>query len=150
MPFNTLRLWASTSTKTIHVSNWYYPEYFQALQGMAEQSNFELYRGTAPTLRFQLITPEPEPDYITNWTTLFVIEAETEDANAVLTVNGAIANVANATELGIFEVRLTANQTNLLTDKAIYDWSFWRTNTGNTDLLAFGEIRAWEGPSIPA
>ena len=150
MPFNLLRLRASTSTQTIRVSNWYHPESFQVLPGMAEQSNFELYRGTCPTLRFQLITAEPEPGYVTDWTTMLVIEAETEDGNAVFTANGTLANVANALELGIFEVTLTEAQTNLLEDKAIYDWSFWRTNAGYIDVLAFGEVRAWEVPSIPA
>lgn len=110
---------------------------------MAEKTNFTLYRGTSLILRFQLTTPEPAPDYVTGWTTLFTVRYEEDDANTVISVPGALSTIPNALKYGIFDVFLSAANTNLLVDKAIYDWSLRRTDAGFEDVLAFGEVRAF-------
>ena len=110
---------------------------------MAEHTNFELYRGTAVTLRFQLTTPEPYPNYVNNWTTLFTVKDTEQHANALFTANGALANTPNALQYGIFDVSLTANQTLLLNHGQHYDWSFKRVDAGYEDVLGFGELHAW-------
>ena len=110
---------------------------------MAEKTNFEVYRNTAVILRFQLTTPEPAPDYVTGWTTRFTVKSEESDANTVISVPGAISTIPNALKYGIFDVFLSAANTTLLTDKAIYDWSLRRTDSGFKDVLALGEIRAF-------
>lgn len=113
---------------------------------MAETTNFEIYRNAAVTLRFQLVTPEPSPAYVTGWTTVFTVKDSEQDANTVLSVNGALSSVSYALQKGIFDVTLTANQTGLLNDGQHYDWSFRRTNAGYEDVLALGELRAWTTP----
>jgi hypothetical protein len=111
---------------------------------MAEKTNFELYRNTAVTLRFQLVTPEPAPGYVTGWLTQFAVKNSEQDANVVFEVTGNISNTApNALQYGIFDVQLTANQTAMLNDGQHYDWSFRRTNSGYEDVLALGELRAF-------
>lgn len=110
---------------------------------MAEKTNFELYRNTAVTLRFQLVTPEPAPGYVTGWLTQFTVKDTEQIAQTTFTVTGNVANVANALKYGIFDVNLTANQTSLLNDGQVYDWSFRRTNPGYEDVLALGELRAF-------
>lgn len=109
---------------------------------MAEQTNFELFRGTNVTLRFQLTVPEPEPNYVTGWTTQFRVKVKETDANTVLTVNGAISSVTNALELGIFDVVLSANNTATLADQKKYAYSFRRIDAGYEDVLAYGELTA--------
>ena len=84
---------------------------------MAEKTNFTLYRGTSLILRFQLTTPEPAPDYVTGWTTLFTVRYEEDDANTVISVPGALSTIPNALKYGIFDVFLSAANTNLLVTK---------------------------------
>jgi hypothetical protein len=130
---------------TIYLSAGYakiYSDFFQGAPGMAERANFELFRNTDVVLRFQLTTPEPYPTYVSGWTTEFVIRTE-ENANAIITVAGTLSNLPNALQYGIFDVALSAANTALLTDKAIYDWSFRRTDSGYADVLALGEVRAF-------
>jgi hypothetical protein len=110
---------------------------------MAEKTNFELYRGTSVILRFQLTTPESAPDYVTGWTTVFTVKSEESDANNILSVAGSLSTVQNALKYGIFDVFLSAANTALLADKAIYDWSLRRTDSGFEDVLALGEVRAF-------
>ena len=110
---------------------------------MAEKTNFEIYRGAALVLRFQLTTPEPYPTYVSGWTTRFTVKYEEGDANTILSVAGSLATVPNALQYGIFDVFLSAADTALLADKTFYDWSFKRTDSGSEDVLALGEVRAF-------
>jgi hypothetical protein len=109
---------------------------------MAERANFEIYKGTSVVLRFQLVTPEPYPDYVTGWSTRLYVREKNNDANTILSVAGAISTVSNALKYGIFDVSLSAANTTLLTDDKKYAWSFRRTNAGFEDVLAYGEITA--------
>jgi hypothetical protein len=110
---------------------------------MAERTNFELYRNTAIILRFQLTTPEPAPDYVTGWTTVFTVKNSEQDANTVLSIPGALSTIPNALQKGIFDVFVSAANTALLNDGQHYDWSFRRTDSGFEDVLALGELKAW-------
>jgi hypothetical protein len=111
---------------------------------MAAQTNFELFRGTATILRFQLTNPELMQDDPTTWTTLFVVRKGEANTNTVLSIAGTISTEANAAEYGIFDVDVTKANTNALTAGVKYAYSFRRTDTGFEDLLAFGELRAKE------
>lgn len=109
---------------------------------MAERANFELFRGTAIILRFQLTTPESAPDYVTGWETLFTVKSKDTNANTILSVEGSLSTVNNALRLGIFDVFLSAANTNALVDGNKYAYSFRRTNTGYNDVLTIGELTA--------
>lgn len=109
---------------------------------MAERTNFELFRGASTILRFQLVDPEPEPDYVSGWTTEFRVKVKETDANTVLLIPGAISTVQNALEYGIFDVVISAANSATLTDEKKYAYSFRRTNTGFEDILAYGELTA--------
>lgn len=108
---------------------------------MAERTNFELFRNTAVILRFQLTTPEPAPDYVDGWTTLFTVKDTEQDANAVLSVPGALSTIANARKYGIFDVFVSSANTATLNNGQVYDWSLRRTDAGFEDVLALGELR---------
>lgn len=119
-----------------------YSNFSQGAPGMAEQSNIEMFRSTAPILRFQLTTPEPAPNYVTGWTTVFTVRTD-ENANAaVLSIAGALSDVNNALRYGIFDVPVSAANSALLTNNVKYDWSFRRTDEGYEDVLGHGELRA--------
>lgn len=109
---------------------------------MAERANFEIFRGTAVTLRFQLTTPEPAPDYVTGWETLFTVKSKDTSANTILSVVGSLSTATNALRLGIFDVNLSVANTNALVDGRKYAYSFRRTNGGYEDVLTLGEVTA--------
>ena len=109
---------------------------------MAERANFEIFRGTAVTLRFQLTTPEAAPNYVTGWETLFTAKTKDTNANTILSVVGSLSTATNALRLGIFDVALSVANTNALLDGRKYAYSFRRTNAGAEDLLTLGEMTA--------
>jgi hypothetical protein len=103
---------------------------------MAETTNFKIFVGTAPTLRFTLTKPEP----VTGWTTVFYLRTAA-GANVVFQQNGVISpDVPTAQTVGIFDVALHAANTSLWNVRT-YAWSFERTNAGFEDVLALGEVR---------
>lgn len=96
--------------------------------------SFEVWRGTAPTLRFTL-NPVVATG-ITGWTIKFSARKRAADPDPlVLSIDGILVD----TTLCIIDVPMTKAQTLSLTVRD-YDVSLMRINPGGEDLLAIGTM----------
>lgn len=100
-----------------------------------ETNGKQIFRATAPTLRFTLLTPQD----VTGWTTQLIIRRG-RDGAALLTVTGNTVSVGT----GVFTAALTKAQTLSLASGDYY-FTFQRTNTGSEDLLAHGALTVRPG-----
>jgi hypothetical protein len=96
--------------------------------------HFDVYRGTAPTLRFTL-SPVVSGG-IGGWTTQFSARRTAVDADPLIL---AVAGVVYDPTLCIIDVPLTKAQTLALAQR-LYTVSLERTDAGAEDLLALGSM----------
>jgi hypothetical protein len=105
-----------------------------------EKTNFDVFAGSAPILRFRLLVPED----VTDWTTTFYLKDKITDA-IILSANGTfnLTDVPDAMTVGVFDIPLTKTQTLAIQPKS-YNYCFWRTNPGFEDPLASGTFHLKE------
>lgn len=102
---------------------------------MAEITNFDLFKGTSPVLRIKLTVAES----VLGWTTKFFMR-DRPGGNTVYEQDGVLSSqVANAVNIGIWEVAIPKANLQALTTKT-FAWSFERTNSGAEDVLALGNL----------
>jgi hypothetical protein len=99
-----------------------------------EISNFLITRGSAPVLRLTLQKQEST----SGWTGKFRLW-DKAGGTMLFQYDAMPATVPNAVALGIFDVVLTANDTNAWAVRT-YHWTFERTNVGFEDVLGKGEL----------
>jgi hypothetical protein len=96
---------------------------------MPEITNFDVYKGTAPRLRWTLT----KPDDVSGWTCAFSVYSSVGNI-----YNSWPVNIVDPVK-GVFDVQITADTWVPMTAKT-YAWTLMRTNVGFEDLLAYGNM----------
>jgi hypothetical protein len=107
---------------------------------MAESLDFTILRGCDYRIRMRLNQPPNanELGAITGWHVVFEVR-QTRGAAPILSVNGMLADVSRAAELGVFDFVLPAAQTATLTERT-YFYAIRRTDALFVDVFTKGQL----------
>lgn len=107
---------------------------------MTETQDISINKGCDYRLRFRLVQPPTaELGSLADWNVRFELRT-TRGGPVVATVNGGLSgNVPDADKFGVWDVLLSATQTNALTERT-YFYAFRRIDTGFVDVLSRGQM----------
>lgn len=108
---------------------------------MAETLDFTILRGCDYRVRMRLVTPPDitELGTLSGWHVAFEVR-RTRGGDTVLSIEGTLADIPRASELGVFDFILSAADTASLTERVTYVYAIRRSDTGFIDVFTKGQL----------
>jgi len=105
---------------------------------MAETLDFTILRGCDYRVRMRLVTPPDitELGTLSGWHVAFEVR-RARGGETVLSINGTLADIPRASELGVFDFVLSAAHTASLTERG-YFYAIRRSDAGFVDVFTKG------------